>query len=85
MLVLLEKMKDYGTFLAFALAPKDKLCYTIDKIGTPDEKKTSEGFHETNTSLTTIKYFKIKDGGTIKRELYLPLKRSFAQRIGINK
>ena len=70
-----------GTFYGLFLAPKTKLCYTIDKYGTLGQKLTFKGFHDTKRLLNTDNYFKLNVNG----EFSLACKRSFAHGITFDK
>ena len=43
--------KDGGTFYGFFLAPKKKICLTINKYGVIDEHKTFKGFKDVSDNL----------------------------------
>ena len=63
---------------------KIKLCYTIDKYGKVNEKKTFKGYHETERLLETYNYFKLKGGETVSGQFLSPWERSFASGLTID-
>ena len=52
-----QRKNDYGDggiFYGLFIAPKMKLCYTIDKHGTLGEKLTFKGFHDTKRLVNAV-------------------------------
>ena len=77
--------EDGNKFYRLFLATKTKLCYTTDKQGIPNEKKTFEGYDDSEILLETCKYFKLKDGRTVIGEFPLQWKRSLGRGKNIDK
>ena len=50
------------------------LCYTIDKYGVLNDKKTFKRYHNTERLLETYKLFKIKIGQPVNGEIPRPWK-----------
>ena len=63
---------DGGIFHVLFLEAKRILCYKIYKYGTFSEKKTFEGYHDSEILLETYNYFELKVGETVNGELPRP-------------
>ena len=75
---------DDGTFYGLFLTPKMKLCYTIYIYEYIWEPQTFTAYHDSERSLETYNYFKLKDGETVNGNFPLPWKRSLGHPLTID-
>ena len=75
--------KDGGIFYGLFLAPKIKLCLTINKFGVFDEHITFKGFTNVSDNLDRKEYFNMYNGDKLIAKVPLSWKKSFSQAVVI--
>ena len=72
-----DDCNDGGIFYGLILAPKIKICLTINKYGVIDEQKTFKGFTKVSNNLERKEYFKMVDGDKLIDKVRLSWQKSF--------